>query len=469
MGAGGMDRDGIVARVAALRAGNDARRLSFGRAERRTALERLAAAVKAEEAAILAALREDFGKPAPETVLTEILPVLQEIGHARRHLRAWMAPRRVGGSLTTLGTIARIVPQARGTCLIIAPWNYPFLLAIGPLVSALAAGNAAVIKPSEMTPATSALIARLVANAFPPDLVTVIEGGREVAEVLLDQPFDHVFFTGSPAVGRIVMAAAAKHLASVTLELGGKSPCIVGPGADLDRAAAWIAFGKFANAGQTCIAPDHLFVHETVKDAFLAKLRARISRAYGAGASSPHLARIVNDGHAARLAGLVRDAVAKGARVVLDGGQDGRAMGPTLLEAVTPEMEIDREEIFGPVLPVMTYRDAAEVIARINARPKPLALYVFDRDRARVDRVVGATTSGSVGVNLTVVQFSHAGLPFGGVGNSGLGAAHGEHGFRAFSHERAVLANRFSALPAVFPPYTAGVKRMIGLARRMLG
>lgn len=464
-----MDSEGIAALVAAQRAGSDARRVSFGLAERRAALDRLAAAVTTEEPAIVAALQADFGKPEPETVLTEILPLLQEIRHARRHLRRWMAPRRVSGTLTTFGTSARIVPQAKGTCLIIAPWNYPFLLAIGPLVSALAAGNAAVIKPSEMTPATSALIARLVAGCFPPDLVTVVEGGREVAEALLDQPFDHVFFTGSPAVGRIVMAAAAKHLASVTLELGGKSPCIVGPGADLDRAAAWIAFGKFANAGQTCIAPDHLFVHESVKDAFLAKLRARIARAYGAGAKSPHLARIVNDAHAARLAGLVRDALAKGARVVLDGGQDGRAMGPTLLEAVTPEMEIDREEIFGPVLPVMTYRDEAEVTRRINAGPKPLALYVFDRDRARVAAIVGATTSGSVGVNLTMIQFGHANLPFGGVGNSGLGAAHGAHGFRAFSHERAVLANRFSAAPLVFPPYTAGVKRLIGLARRVLG
>ena len=464
-----MDRDSIAALVAAQRAGSDARRVHFGRAERRAALDRLAATVKAEQAAIIAALQADFGKPEAETVLTEILPVLQEIHHARRHLRRWMKPRRVGLTLVALGTSARIVPQAKGTCLIIAPWNYPFLLALGPLVSALAAGNAAVIKPSELTPATSALIARLVAAAFPPDLVAVVEGGREAAEALLEQPFDHVFFTGSPAVGRSVMAAAAKHLASVTLELGGKSPCIVGPGADLDRAAAWIAFGKFANAGQTCIAPDHLFVHEAVKEAFLAKLRARIARAYGGGAASPDLARIVNDAHAARLAGLVRDALAKGARLALDGGQDGRAMGPTLLEAVTPEMEIDREEIFGPVLPVVTYADATEVIARINARPKPLALYVFDRDRARVDQVVGATTSGSVGVNLTVLQFSHAGLPFGGVGNSGLGAAHGEHGFRAFSHDRAVLVNRFSVLPMIFPPYTAGVRRMIGLAQRVLG
>ncbi len=450
-------------------AGVAARRQDFGLRARRDALARLADAIRRNEAALIAALSEDFGKPAAEVILTELIPVMQEIRHTSRHLRRWMRPRRVAPTLATLGTTARIRPEARGVCLIIAPWNYPFSLALGPLVSALAAGNSAIIKPSEMTPATSALIARLIAESFPPDLVTVIEGGVEASQALLALPFDHIFFTGSPAVGKIVMAAAARTLASVTLELGGKSPTIIGPDADLKDAAKWIAFGKFANAGQTCIAPDHLFVHRDVKERFLAELRERIALSYGQGASSPHLAQIVNSHHAERLSGLLRDAVAKGARVTLDGAAQGRQMGPTLIEAITPEMEIDREEIFGPILPVIAYDDLEEVIRRINARPKPLALYIFDKGRARVDRIIAATSSGSVGVNLTMAQYSHTGLPFGGVNTSGIGAAHGHYGFRAFSHERAILSNHLSALPLVFPPYTRRVKRLIGLIKRVLG
>jgi len=468
---------GIAAAFALQKAGVERRRLAFGLAERRAALSGLRDTVRRREGEIVAALAADFGKPEPEVILTEILPVLQDIRHTLRHLRRWMRSRRVGPTLATFGTASRIQPQARGTCLIIAPWNYPLNLALGPLVSCLAAGNSAIVKPSEMTPATSALIARIVAETFPPDLVTVVEGGRDAATELLALPFDHIFFTGSPAVGRIVMAAAAKNLTSVTLELGGKSPTIIGPGADLARAAQWVAFGKFANAGQTCIAPDHLFVHETVKDAFVTALRARITAAYGADpARSRDLARIVNTHHARRLRGLLDDAVAKGARLVAggegQGGQDGREdtrLAPVLIEAVTPEMEIDAAEIFGPILPIMAYDDVSDVIARINARPKPLALYVFDRDRAFADRIVAATSSGGVGVNLTVMHYTHPDLPFGGVNESGIGAAHGEHGFRAFSHERGIMENRFSALPLLFPPYGERARRLVGLAKRFLG
>jgi aldehyde dehydrogenase (NAD+) len=290
-----------------------------------------------------------------------------------------------------------------------------------------------------------------------------------VAEHLLSLPFDHIFFTGSPAVGKIVMAAAARHLSSVTLELGGKSPVIVGPGADLDRAADWITFGKFMNAGQTCIAPDHLFVHRDIHQPFLAALRARIARAYGDAASSPHLARIISPAHADRLSALMSDALAKGATLSLQGQREGSALSPTLVEAITPEMRLDQEEIFGPILPILPYDDLGAVIERINSRDKPLALYVFDRDAARIDRVITETSSGAVGVNLTLVHFSHAGLPFGGVNTSGIGAAHGVHGFRAFSHERAVLRNRFLLLPRLFPPYGPGVMRLIGWLKRVLG
>lgn len=454
---------------ARMKAGNDARRLTFGPGERRAALDRLADAVRDNESALIAALKADLGRPEAETILTDYLPVLQEIAHARRHLHRWMRPRRVWPTLATFGASGRVERQPRGTCLIIAPWNFPFQLAVGPLVSALAAGNAAILKPSEMTPATSALIARLIADAFPPDLVAVVEGDRTAAEELLALPFDHIFFTGSPAVGRIVMAAAARTLASVTLELGGKSPVIVGPGADLKQAADWITFGKFVNAGQTCIAPDHLFVHASVREAFLAALRARILRAYGAGEANPHLANIVTPAHAQRLSGLIADAVAKGARPLLRGEPQGQTMPPQLIENTTPDMRLMQEEIFGPLLPVVTYTELDSVLERINAGDKPLALYIFDRDAARVDGIIRATTSGGVGVNLTLAQFTHPNLPFGGINTSGIGAAHGEHGFLAFSHERAVLRNRFLLLPLIFPPYSPRVMRLIGVIKRVLG
>ena len=425
--------------------------------------------MRRNEAAIVTALKADLGRPEAETILTDYLPVLQEITHARRHLRRWMRPRRVWPTLATFGASGRVEPQPRGTCLIIAPWNFPFQLALGPLVSCLAAGNAAILKPSELTPATSALVARIVTETFPPGLVAVVEGDKTVAEALLALPFDHIFFTGSPAVGRIVMAAAAKTLASVTLELGGKSPVIVGPDADLKQAADWITFGKFVNAGQTCIAPDHLYVHASVKDAFIAALRARIARAYGSGAASPHLTRIVSPSHAARLSALIADAVEKGARLPLASGLDGQSIGPHLIENTTPDMRLSQEEIFGPILPVLPYTDTDAVIAAINAQDKPLALYIFDGDRSRVEEITRRTTSGTVGINLTLLHYTHLNLPFGGVNTSGIGAAHGQAGFRAFSHERAVLRNRFLMLPLLFPPYGPRVMRLIGLVKRVLG
>lgn len=461
--------DAITAAFAAQRARVEERRLNFGYAERRAALEKLWAAIRKNDAAIIEALRSDFGKPEAETIFSEILPVTQELRHTLKHLRRWMKPKRYAPSLATFGTSAQVIPQPRGVCLIISPWNYPFNLSLGPLVSCLAAGNAAILKPSEMTPATSALIARMIAETFPPDLVTVFEGGKDVSQSLLALPFDHIFFTGSPAVGRVVMEAASKNLASVTLELGGKSPTIVGPDADLEQAAAWVAFGKFVNAGQTCIAPDHLFVHASVKARFIAALRGRIAKAYESASGRDDLARIVNGHHAGRLSGMIEDAKAKGARIISGGGVEGRAIEPTLVEAVTPDMEIDREEIFGPILPVMSYDDIETVLARINARPKPLSLYIFDKNKERVDHILAATSSGGVGVNLTMLHYTHAELPFGGVNNSGIGAAHGSNGFRAFSHERSVLRNRFSMTPLVFAPYKGLAKRLIDLAKRFLG
>ncbi|MGN0931829.1 aldehyde dehydrogenase family protein [Falsigemmobacter intermedius] len=441
------------------------RRLSFDPAARKDALEALRRAILAHEGQIIAALAQDFGKPEAEVLLTEILPVLSEIRLAQRRVKAWARDRRVGVTLTTMGTSARIRREPRGVCLIIAPWNYPLNLALGPLVSCLAAGNSAIVKPSELTPATSAVIAKIIASAFDPDLVAVAEGGVETSTELLALPFDHIFFTGSPEVGRIVMTAAAKHLSTVTLELGGKSPVIVGPGADLAKAAEWITFGKLTNAGQTCIAPDHLFVHEDIRDAFLPLLRARIARVIEKGP----MAGIVSPRHAGRLETLLREAEAAGAKVIRERAGGEGSFAPALVSAITPEMRLDQEEIFGPILPVIPFRDLSAVLARINARPKPLALYVFEKDQAFIDQAIGSTSSGGVGVNLTVLHYSHEGLPFGGVNHSGHGAAHGEWGFLAFSHQRAILQNRFSPLGMIFPPWTGGKLRLIRLAKRLIG
>jgi aldehyde dehydrogenase (NAD+) len=464
-----MQADPILAAFQAQKARSVERRTRFGLTERRAALDKLAQAIRASEADLVAALHSDLGRPEAETILIDYLPVLQDIRHARRHLSSWMKPRRAAPTLASFGSTARIIPQPRGVCLVIAPWNLPFALALGPVVSALAAGNSVILKPSGITPATSALLARMIAQTFPPDLIAVIEGDKNVAQRLLELPFDHSFFTGSPAVGKIVMAAAAKHLTSVTLELGGKSPVIIGPDADIDRAADWISFGKFVNAGQVCIAPDHLFVHSSVKDRFVTALRARIAKAYGSGSSSPNLARIVSDGHARRQSDLITDALSKGAQPILNPSHEGRDIGPTVLEAITPEMRLDQEEIFGPILPIIPFDDLTPVIDRINARDKPLALYLFDRDQPRIDRIIRETSSGGVGINLTLVQFTHANLPFGGVNTSGIGAGHGLTGFRAFSHERAVLRNRFLMFPMIFPPYGPRTMRLIRLIKRVLG
>lgn len=453
-----------------LMAGTPARRLSFTLAERRAALARLAAAVKAQRAEIAAAVAADMGKPAVEADLTEVMPVLSEIFHTARHLRAWMRPRRVRPTLLMLGTSAALHPEPKGVALVIAPWNFPFLLAVAPVVSALAAGNAVIVKPSELTPATAALLARLLPAALP-GLVEVAPGGPEVAQALLDLPFDHIFFTGSPAVGKIVMAAAAKNLTPVTLELGGKSPVVVGPEADLTRAAQWVAWGKGLNAGQICVAPDHVFVHHSIAPAFRTALRAAFAKSYGPDAgASPDLTHIVNDRHFARLGALLADAETKGAEIEALGTDRpaARIMAPRLLTGLTRDMAISNEEIFGPLLPLIPYHDLAEPIAAINAGPKPLTIYAFGgADLAK--RLGAETSSGSLGVNLTIMPFTHLNLPFGGVGNSGMGAGHGKAGFDAFSHLKPVLKNRFTLLPMLFPPYTGRVKRLVDWALRLAG
>jgi len=457
-----------IQRVFALQAATALRLRRTTKAERLLKIKKLKAVLLANSEAIIAAGFADFGKPAAEVELTEILPVVAEANDAIRRLGSWMKPKGVWPSRLTVGTSAYTQYEPKGRVLIISPWNYPVNLSLGPLVSALAAGNAVIIKPSEMTPHASAVIRKIVAEAFTEDEVAVFEGDAPVSQALLALPFDHIFFTGSPAVGKIVMAAAAKHLTSVTLELGGKSPTIVDESADLAMAAQNILWAKFTNNGQTCIAPDHIYVHASVKDAFLKHCTDALQAAYGDGSArinSPFLARVVNARHTTRVKALLDDALARGARV-LNGGEvdeSQRYIAPTLLDGIPDDASIMSEEIFGPLLPIISYEQLDKVIARINADPKPLALYVWSRNETNIRQVMQQTTSGGACINHCVVQFLHGNLPFGGVNNSGIGAGHGHHGFLAFSHERAVVRSRIMLAKMFFPPYTALTRKLIAL------
>jgi len=436
-------------------------------AERIARLKQLRAAMMARREDFYNAFLLDYRKPAPEVEATEFMPVLDEIRHAIANLKKWAQPRRVWPTVTTAMTKSWIEYQPRGRCLIVAPWNFPLNLCFGPLVSALAAGNTVILKPSEMTPAVSAVMAEVIAKVFRSDEVALFEGSLPTSQVLLDLPFDHIFFTGSPAVGKVVMAAAAKHLTSVTLELGGKSPVIVDETADVKLSAQTVLWGKFTNCGQICVAPDHLFVHESVKDKFIAACREVIAERFGqtpeALRQSPDFARVINQRHTQRIAGLLQDAKDRGAKVIVGGDVDiaGCYVAPTLIEQVPADAHIMSEEIFGPVLPVITYRDLDQVVRQINAGPKPLALYVFTRNDKRTRALIARTSSGGVAINHVVLHYAHGNLPFGGVNNSGIGNAHGEFGFKAFSHERAVLKSGPIMLARMFfPPYT-GLKRKL--------
>lgn len=349
-------------------------------------------------------------------------------------------PDAMGGTTA----ISKIIYEPKGTCLLITPWNYPFLLTFRPLVSCLAAGNTAIIKPSELTPSSSALIRQVVESVFDQDHVAVVEGGADVASELLQLPFHHIFYTGGSRVGKIVMKAAANHLTSVTLELGGKSPAILDDSADLADAAGKIAWGKYFNCGQTCIAPDYVLVSETRKDEFLKTMKAPIEAMYGPdgpGVDSPAYARMVNDTHYRRVKNLLTEAIDNGAAVVTGGKTDDaeKYIAPTLLADITADNAIMKEEIFGPVLPVMSYRSLEDAINFVNAGERPLALYVFGQDKTATDNVLNATTAGGSVVNHVIMHYFSPYLPFGGVGNSGTGRGNGHFGFMDFSNHRPVF------------------------------
>jgi len=417
--------------------------------------------------AINEALYEDFRKPAEEVSVSEVYPVLTEIRHALRHVESWMHRKKVKTPGVMMGTSADIQFEPKGVCLIIAPWNYPFNLAIGPLVSALAAGNTVILKPSEISSNTSALIRKMISGLFSKEDVAVVEGGADLGKYLTSLPFDHIFFTGSTAVGSKIMETAAKNLTSVTLELGGKSPAIVDRSADIPAAAEKIAWGKLLNNGQTCIAPDYALVCREVYEEFIQELIHKMEKLYGRGsenfADSPDYARIINDAHFDRLATYISDARESGARVIYGGGmlREDRYIQPTLIDKLKDDDALLDEEIFGPVLPIVAFDEIDEAISFIIRWPKPLASYVFARDERIYDLVCRDTSSGGICWNTCVIHFGHPNLPFGGVNHSGIGKSHGFYGFRAFSNERSRLVEHTGiALKAILPPYSKVVKNI---------
>lgn len=442
--------------------------------ERRVILRHLQAGIRRHRARLAEALTPDLGKSRAEAEITELHPIMEELRHALRHLPRWMAPRPVPTPATLIGTRSEVQFQARGVTLILSPWNYPVNLALVPLISSLTAGNTAIVKPIEKTPATARALRLLLEEVFEPHLVAVVEGDAGVAGALTSLPFDHIFFTESGEVGRRVLAAAAPNLTGVTLELGGKSPALVHESADLDLTAERLGWGKFLNAGQTCVAPDYLLVPGALRDPLLTRLMGVVARHFGTGERSragPDYGRMVDGRSVERLERLTRTSVAAGARVVLGGEFDpaSRFISPTVVTDVTPDMPLMREGLFGPVLPVLTYRDLDEALGLIRRLDPPLALYAFAQDRDAVARVERETTSGGLVVDGTVIHLINPYLPFGGVGASGTGRYHGEYGFRTFSHEQAVLhEGRRSTVRLLHPPYGRPAPRLIAWAQRQL-
>ena len=442
-------------------------------AVRRDRLARLLDLVLQHEAAWVAAVDRDFGhRSAHETRLAEVHAVATEARHAMRHLRRWMKPRRVRTPLRLAPATACVVPQPLGVVGVMSPWNYPLQLALSPVAAALAAGNRVMLKPSQHAPATAALLAELAGAYFREDELAVVPGNAAAGGMFASLPFDHLFFTGSTETGRRVAAAAAENLTPVTLELGGKSPAVLDGDANFERAAASIARGKLFNAGQACIAPDYALVPKRRVDDFANAMGRAVDRLYPSAVRNGDYTSIVNTRHYARLIGLLEDARTRGARIVALGDPPAsdteypRRLPPALVLDVTDDMALMREEIFGPLLPVEAYTTVDDAIAKINARPSPLAMYWFGHDRAHRERALRETRAGGITVNDTLWHFAHPGLPFGGVGASGSGAYHGEHGFARFSHSKPVFAqSRVTATRLLAPPYGRTFERILALLK----
>jgi aldehyde dehydrogenase (NAD+) len=410
--------------------------------ERKEKLRKLKSAVEAHGDEIVAAVKQDTRKPESEIRVTELLGVMANIERNINNLEEWMKPVEVTPSQNKTDK-AKIVHEARGVCLILGPWNFPLGLTMGPLAAAIAAGNCCMVKLTDLCPATARVAAKVVKEAFEENEVALFQGGVDVATALLDLPFNHIFFTGSTRVGKLVMAAAAKHLATVTLELGGKSPVIVDEDADVKKVGGDLAAAKQFNGGQACISPDYVFIKEHQKDAlveeFRTKVRENLYRDDGS-IKKESIAQIVNAQNFGRIKKLFDDAVAKGAKIAVGGTLEeaDRTIHPTLLTEVTPDMLIMQEEIFGPIVPVLTYKSINDVIAYISSRPKPLALYIYSNSQNNIEKLLSRTSSGGVTINGFFSHYLENQLPFGGVNQSGMGSYHGVFGFRTFSHERAV-------------------------------
>ncbi|MCS1352602.1 aldehyde dehydrogenase [Mechercharimyces sp. CAU 1602] len=400
-------------------------------------LEKLLRLLREHKPQIIEALRQDLNKSETEVYLTEIGLLIEEIRFTMKHLERWAKPKKVKTVKTHIGSKGYRIPEPYGVTLVVSPWNYPIQLALAPLIGALAAGNTVILKPSELTPACSHLLATLINDHFEEGLLYVIEGGVDTSQYLLKERFDYIFFTGSVGVGKIVMEAASKYLTPVTLELGGKSPCIVHKDADLKLAAKRIAQGKLTNAGQTCIAPDYLLLHEDIKSDFIAEYKRIVTSFYGEQPlKNEAYAKVVNERHFQRVKSYLDDG-----RIIFGGQVDERLekIEPTLIEPSSEEVPIMREEIFGPVLPVLTYRNIDEVIERVNGGEKPLALYLFTKSSEVEEQIVNNISYGGGCINDTLMHIATPYLPFGGVGESGMGAYHGESSFSTFSHYKSVL------------------------------
>jgi acyl-CoA reductase-like NAD-dependent aldehyde dehydrogenase len=474
MGTNEMDVEAVdlVATHARLRKAADGDR-NPGWRRRDAWLEALERLIRENQTAIAEAIRGDFGnRSLHETQLLELFPSLEAIRHARRHLKSWMRPERRAVSMWFLPGRARVLHQPLGVVGIIVPWNYPLMLAVGPLVAALAAGNRVMVKMSEYTPATSELFARLVAKYFATDEVAVVQGDAAVAQSFARLPFGHLLFTGSTKVGYSVMRTAAENLTPVTLELGGKSPAILGPDFPLEKFAERVMVGKTMNAGQTCIAPDYVLVPAGQAREFIAAARKVVDACYPDILRTPDYSSIIGERHYRRLLGLIEDARGRGAEVVplsaaAESDAATRRIPPVALLNVSADMQIMQEEIFGPLLPVVGYRDLEEAIRYINARPNPLALYYFDHDRGRIEHVLEQTLSGGVTINDTLLHIAQDSLPFGGVGESGKGHYHGFDGFETFSKKKAVFfQSRVNGMGLFKPPYGKVFERMVNLLLR---
>ncbi len=441
---------------------------------RRDRLLRVRALIDQHGDALAQAVQDDFGIRAPQlTEVADLFVLRALLSHTLRHLPRWMKPQRVRTPLYLLPARAWVQRQPLGVVGVISPWNYPLQLSLGPLITALAAGNRVMLKPSELTPRTSALLADLLARSFTSDEVCAVQGDGELAAAFAALPFDHLFFTGSTAVGRKVAQAAAANLTPTTLELGGKSPCIIDPSCNLQEAALKIAHGKLLNAGQTCIAPDYLLLPRGREAAFTEAFDAAVRQLFPSVGGNPDYAAIISERHHERLQALVAEAREAGARVHASGSDGGdpsrRQMAPVLVFDAPATSRLMREEIFGPVLPVLPCDTPQEAIAHINAHPRPLALYWFGDDTAARDRVLASTVSGGVTVNDTLMHIAHENLPFGGVGDSGWGSYHGESGFLRLSQQKPVLAqSRWARGDLFYPPYGKRFAQVMGLLKRIL-